>query len=179
MSIVRRIARPLLATGYVANGVESFRNSSSAAQHLTPTVSAFAKAVPQAGPALQNPAMVAQGLAAAQVGAALLFGLGKLPRLSAGVLVTTTALNAYADYRAAEASTPEQKAARRGSAFKNVSMVGAVMLAAVDTEGNPSLLWRAEHLAGDVRKNAGKLGRDTQKQVAKAEKAIQSAVKHS
>ena len=27
MSIVRRIARPLLATGYVANGVESFRNS--------------------------------------------------------------------------------------------------------------------------------------------------------
>jgi uncharacterized membrane protein YphA (DoxX/SURF4 family) len=179
MSIVRRIARPLLATGYVANGVESFRNSSSAAQHLAPTVSAFAKAVPQAGPALQNPAMVAQGLAAAQVGAAVLFGLGKLPRLSAGVLVTTTALNAYADYRAAEASTAEQKAARRGTAFKNVSMVGAVMLAAVDTEGNPSLLWRAEHLAGDVRKNAGKLGRDTQKQVARAEKAIQSAVKHS
>ena len=36
MSIVRRIARPLLATGYVANGVESFRNSSQAAQHLAP-----------------------------------------------------------------------------------------------------------------------------------------------
>jgi hypothetical protein len=93
------------------------------------------------------------------------------------VLVTTTALNAYADYRAAEASTPEQKAARRSTAFKNSSLVGAVMLAAVDTEGNPSLLWRAEHLAGDVRKNASKLGKDTQKQVAKAEKALQHAVK--
>ena len=57
------------------------------------------------------------------------------------------------------------------------SLVGAVMLAAVDTEGNPSLLWRAEHLAGDVRKNASKLGKDTQKQVAKAEKALQHAVK--
>jgi len=179
MSIVRRIARPLLATGYVASGVESFRNSSSAAQHLAPVISAAVKAAPQAGPALQNPAVVAQGLAAAQVGAAVLFGLGRLPRLSAGVLVTTTALNAYADYRAAQAATREQKAARRSAALKNASMVGAVMLAAVDTEGSPSLLWRAEHLAGDVRKNASRLGKDTQKQVARAEKAIQSAVKHS
>lgn len=177
MSIVRRIARPLLATGYVANGVESFRSSSSAAQHLAPAASAVTKAFPQAGPALRNPAMVAQGLAAAQVGAAVLFGLGRMPRLSAGVLVTTTALNAYADYRAAEASTAEQKAARRSTAFKNASLVGAVMLAAVDTEGSPSLLWRAEHLAGDVRKNASKLGKDTHKQVAKAEKALQHAVK--
>lgn len=177
MSIVRRIARPLLATGYVANGVESFRASSSAAQHLAPAASAVTKVFPQVGPALQNPAMVAQGLAAAQVGAAVLFGLGRLPRLSAGVLVTTTALNAYADYRAAEAGTAEQKAARRSTAFKNASLVGAVMLAAVDTEGSPSLLWRAEHLAGDVRKNASKLGKDTQKQVAKAEKALQHAVK--
>ncbi|MCJ8504471.1 DoxX family membrane protein [Kocuria flava] len=179
MSIVRRIARPLLATGYVANGVESFRNSSSAAQHLAPVVTAAGKAFPQAGPALGNPAMVAQGLAAAQVGAAVLFALGRLPRLSAGVLVTTTALNAYADYRAAEAGTPEQKAARRSTAFKNSSLVGAVMLAAVDTEGSPSLLWRAEHLAEDVRKNARKLGKDTQKQVARAEKAVQHAVKQS
>ena len=96
MSIVRRIARPLLATGYVANGVESFRNSSQAAQHLSPAISAATKAFPQVGPALQNHAVVAQGLAAAQVGAAVLFGLGRLPRLSAGVLVTTTALNASA-----------------------------------------------------------------------------------
>ncbi|MEX5270056.1 DoxX family membrane protein [Kocuria sabuli] len=179
MSIVRRIARPLLATGYVANGVESFRNSSRAAQHLAPAASAAAKAFPQAAPALQNPAVVAQGLAAAQIGAAVLFGLGRLPRLSAGVLLTTSALNAYADYRAAEADTAEQKADRRTTAFKNASLVGAVMLAAVDTEGNPSLLWRAEHLAGDVRKSASKLGKDTQKQVAKAEKALQHSSKHS
>ena len=177
MSIVRRIARPLLATGYVANGVESFRSSSSSAQHLAPAASAVAKAFPRAAPALKNPAMVAQGLAAAQVGAAVLFGLGRLPRLSAGVLVTTTALNAYADHRAAPAETAEQKAERRTTAFNNASLVGAVLLAAVDTGGSPSLLWRAEHLAGDVKKNAAKLGKDTRKQAAKAEKALQHAVK--
>ena len=49
----------------------------------------------------------------------------------------------------------------------------------MDTGGSPSLLWRAEHLAGDVKKGASKLGKDTQKQVAKAEKALQHAVKHS
>lgn len=175
MSIVRRIARPLLATGYVASGVESFRNSSSAAQHLSPVISAAGKAVPQLRPALQNQAVVAQGLAAAQVGSAVLFGLGRLPRVSACVLVATTALNAYADYSAAQADTAEQKAARRNTALKDSSLVGAVLLAAVDTEGSPSLLWRAEHIADDVRKNASKLGRKTQKQAAK--KALRSSAK--
>ena len=175
MSIVRRIARPLLATGYVANGVESFRNSSTAAQHLAPVISAAGKAAPQLQPALQNQAVVAQGLAAAQVGSAVLFGLGRLPRLSACVLVATTALHAYADYSAAQADTQEEKTARRNAAFKDSSLVGAVLLAAVDTEGSPSLVWRAEHIAGDVRKSASKLGKSTQKQAAK--KAVRSAAK--
>ena len=177
MSIVRRIARPLLATGYVANGVESFRNSSSAAQHLSPVLSAAGKAVPQLQPALQNQAVVAQGLAAAQVGSAVLLGLGRLPRLSACVLVATTSLHAYADYSAAEADSPEQKAARRNTAFKNSSLVGAVLLASVDTEGSPSLVWRAEHIADDVRKNASKLGKQAQKRAAK--KAVRSSAKRN
>ncbi|MBX7558065.1 DoxX family protein, partial [Streptomyces sp. tea 10] len=96
--------------------------------------------------------------------------------LSSTVLLGTTALNGYTQYRSVDASTTEGKAARRSDLLKNVSLLGAVMIAAVDTSGNPSLVWRASHLADDVRKNAVKVGKDTKKKLEQAEKAVQDAV---
>ena len=62
-------------------------------------------------------------------------------------------------------------------------MTGGVLLAAVDTNGRPSLAWRAEHLAADARKNAGHLAADvkktTGKQLKKADKAVRKAVDHT
>lgn len=177
MSIVRRIARPLLATGYIVNGIDSFRNSSAAAEHLDPVLKTIRRAAPQAESALQNPAMVAQGLAAAQVGAAALFALGKAPRLASTVLISTTAINAYLDFRASDNGTKEQRAARRNSGLKNISLVGATMLAAVDTDGNPSLRWRAEHFVSDVQKQAEGLSKGASKRLDKAQKAAAKKAK--
>ena len=176
MSIVRRLARPLLATGYIAGGMDAFRNSSAAAKQLDPVLKTVESAVPQLRPVTANRAVVAQGIAAAQVSAASLLAISKLPRLSSTVLLGTTALNGYTQYRSADASTPEGKSTRRAGLLKNVSLLGAVMIAAVDTSGNPSLAWRASHLADDVRKNAAKVGKDTKKKLAQAEKAVQDAV---
>ncbi|CAL8898570.1 hypothetical protein KVA01_15260 [Kocuria varians] len=176
MSIVRRLARPLLATGFIAGGVDAFRNSSAAAQQLDPVLKAVESVAPQLRPVTANRAVVAQGIAAAQVGAASLLAISKLPRLSSTVLLGTTALNGYSQYRSADASTREGKEARRAALLKNVSLLGAVMIVAVDTSGNPSLAWRASHLADDVRKNAAKVSKDTKKKIAQAEKAVQDAV---
>ena len=60
MSIVRIIARPLLATGFVVNGVDAFRNSSRSAEHLAPVLTGVERAVPQAKSAVSNSAVVAQ-----------------------------------------------------------------------------------------------------------------------
>lgn len=177
MSIVRIIARPLLATGFVVNGVDSFRSSSRAAQHLAPVLTAVERAVPQAKPAVSNSAVVAQGLAAAQVTAALAYGLGKFPRTAAMVLVSTTGLNAYLDFQASEHGTKEQKAARRSSALKNVSLVGATMLAAVDTDGKPSLAWRAEHFLNSAQKSANSIGKDASKRLEQAQKSAAGSTK--
>ncbi|WP_330446967.1 DoxX family protein [Kocuria rhizophila] len=176
MSIVRRLARPLLATGFIAGGVDAFRNSSETARQLDPVLKAVESAAPQLRPLTSNRAVVAQGVAAAQVAAASLLAVSKLPRLSSTVLLGTTALNGYAQYRAADSSTSEGKATRRAGLLKNVSLLGGVMIAAVDTSGNPSLAWRASHLADDVRKNAAKVGKDTRKKLSDAEKAVQNAV---
>ncbi|MEX3598772.1 DoxX family protein [Kocuria carniphila] len=178
MSIVRRLARPLLATGYVVGGVEAFRNSSAAAEKLDPVLKQVEQVLPQVRPVTANRAQVAQGIAAAQVLAASALALSKLPRLSASVLLGTTAINTYVQYQSADTSTKEAKSNRRNNVFKNLSLVGAVMIASVDTSGNPSLAWRASHLADDVRKNAAKVSKDTKKKFAQAEKAVQDAVSH-
>ena len=178
MSIVRRLARPLLATGYIAGGVEAFRNSSAAAEKLDPVLKQVEQVLPQVRSVTANRAQVAQGIAAAQVLAASALALSKLPRLSSSVLLGTTAINTYVQYQSADASSKEAKSNRRNNVFKNLSLVGAVMLASVDTDGNPSLAWRASHLADDVRKSAAKVSKDTKKKFAQAEKAVQDAVSH-
>ena len=113
MSIVRRLARPALATGFIAGGVDAFRNSSAAARELDPVLKAVETAAPQLRPVTANRAVVAQGIAAAQVCAASLLAVSKLPRLSSTVLLGTTALNGYTQYRSAPAGTKEEKAERR------------------------------------------------------------------
>ena len=176
MSIVRRLARPLLATGYIAGGVEAFRNSSAAAEQLEPAVKSLERIVPQLRPVTANRAQLAQGIAAAQVAAASMLAISKFPRLSSSVLLGTTAINTYVEFRSADSSDKQAKASRRAHVMKNLSLVGAVMIASVDTAGNPSLVWRASHLAGDVRKSAAKVSKDTRKKLAQAEKAVQDVV---
>ena len=176
MSIVRRLARPLLATGYIAGGVEAFRNSSAAAEKLEPVVKSLEGLVPQLRPVTANRAQLAQGIAAAQVAAASLLAISKFPRLSSSVLLGTTAINTYVEFQNADSSDKQAKTSRRAHAMKNLSLVGAVMIASVDTAGNPSLVWRASHLAGDVRKSAAKVSKDTRKKLADAEKAVRNVV---
>jgi hypothetical protein len=44
--------------------------------------------------------------------------------------------------------------------FKNVSMLGGVLLAGVDTEGKPGVAWRAQRAARDVKREARQLAKD-------------------
>ena len=69
MSIVRLLARPLLATGFIAAGVDRLRDSDQTAEHLRPTLDRVGSMVPSAASITGNPALVAKVLGATQVGA--------------------------------------------------------------------------------------------------------------
>ena len=56
--------------------------------------------------------------------------------------------------------------------FKNVSMLGGLMLAAVDTEGKPGVAWRARRAAKDVKREAKRLGHDARREARLAAKSI-------
>lgn len=172
MSLVRRFARPLLASSFIVSGVDRLRDPASA-QHLARAVDLASKTAPQLSVLRGQEKLVGQLLAGSQVAAGALFALGKLPRFSSTVLLTTGAINAYVEYRATEASSKEDKSARRHNAVRNASLLGAVAITAVDTDGNPSLAWRAHKLGDRVAKKSSQFAAEVKDAGADAQKKVE------
>lgn len=172
MTLVRVIARPLIASSFVFSGVDRLRTAGATAPQLKPVLARVSKVVPAAASITSNEKLVGQVLGATQVGAALLLGIGRFSRIAALLLTITATVNTMVDYGSADVTTSEGKKARRSQLLKNLSLIGAVLLAAVDTNGRPGIAWRAEHLALGARKNAVGISKDARKQLKKADKAV-------
>jgi uncharacterized membrane protein YphA (DoxX/SURF4 family) len=177
MTVVRRLARPLLAATFVASGVDQLRNARQTADQLQPVLQRAGSMVPQASAVTDNELLVARMIGAAQVGAGVMLAAGKFPRIAALVLAKMAAINALVEYRNADDSTPEGRRLRRSQLLKNLGLAGAGLLAAVDTAGRPGLAWRAAHLAEDARRNIQSLSKDTSKTVDKAAKTMSKTAK--
>lgn len=141
MSVVRFLARPLLASSFIADGIHKIKK----AQDPTVRPAALARRVADTLPVELGDAFLNRAAGGAQLGAGALFALGKLPRLAALVLAASAACTTALEYRAADATTKEGRAARRSQLLKNLSLNGAALLAVVDTAGKPSLVWRVQH----------------------------------
>src|SRR5207302_6644324 len=85
--------------------------------------------------------------AAVHVAFGLLLARGKLPRLSAAVLAASLVPTTVAGHRFWDEDTPQSKAMQRTHFAKNLAILGGLLIAATDTEGAPSLSWRAKRAA--------------------------------
>ena len=79
---------------------------------------------------------------------------GRAPRLSATVLAATLVPTTAAGHRFWEEQDPAKRAQQRTHFFKNVSMLGGLIIAAGDTEGQPGVVWRTRRAAKDARREA-------------------------
>ena len=179
MSFVRFLARPMLASSFVLAGMDKLKNADDTATQLSPLLRRAAESLPFQ----TNEKVLARVIGGTQVGAGVCLALGKASRLAATVLAVISALNGYVEWRSADITSKAGRDARRKQLLKNISLTGGVLLASVDTNGRPSLAWRAEHLAADAKKNASHLAADvrktTGKQWKKADKAVRKAVDHT
>jgi uncharacterized membrane protein YphA (DoxX/SURF4 family) len=179
MSLVRFLARPMLASSFVLAGLDKLRNADDTATQLSPLLRRAAESLPFQ----TDEKVLARVIGGTQVGAGVCFALGKSARLAATLLAVISALNGFVEWRSADISSKEGREARRKQLLKNVSLTGGVLLASVDTAGRPSLAWRAEHLASDARKTTAHLASDarkvTNKKLKKADKAVRKAVDHA
>lgn len=138
----------MLAATFIARGAEALRSPKPAADAARPTLEGLSKLPDPVGTKVPTDAeTVARVTAAVQIGAGLLLSTGKLPRISSTALalsVVPSSLGAHAFW--AE-SDPARKADERRAFLADVGLVGGLIIAAVDTEGRPSLGWRARRAA--------------------------------
>jgi uncharacterized membrane protein YphA (DoxX/SURF4 family) len=162
MTLVRLIARPMLASMFVVGGLDSLRNASGKvpkASKVTEQVPTIVEKVAPGLPVPRDPATLIRINGGVQVAAGVALALGKAPRLSALVLAASLAPTTYAGHAFWEEQDATAKKAQRVQFFKNVSMMGGLLLAGVDTEGKPGVAWRARRAAKDVRREAKVLAR--------------------
>ena len=157
MTITRLLARPMLASMFVVGGVNALRNAEAHAAKAAPVTEKLVplaeRAVPQA-PIPSEPVTLVRINAVAQIAAAGMLATGRVPRIAASVLAASLVPTTAAGHRFWEESDPDQRRSQKLHFFKNVSMMGGLLLAAVDTEGKPGVAWRARRAAHDARREA-------------------------
>lgn len=172
MSIVRRLARPLLSAAFISGGVDKIRHPHERAERLAPVIDKVGERI---GGSLStvDSTLVVRAAGGAEIGAGILLSAGIFPRLSATVLVATSTVDA--------AGTPVWKIRdkeERRRAFSrmvtNMSLLGGALLASVDTAGKPGLAWRAQHASDSAKKLAEHQTKAWQKQAAKSAKKARS-----
>lgn len=155
MSVTRRIARPLLAGYFIYRGVQLLRNPEqglASAQRLNQTVSN----VSGDNPALDvEPATLVKATGITQVACGAIIALSKHPRPAALTLAAVTVPYAISDFPFWEQEDPQLRDEQLTGLLADLSMVGGLLLAAVDTDGKPSLAWRTKRAAHDTRKATG------------------------
>lgn len=171
--MIRKIARPMLASVYIADGVDTVVNSS---EHVEFS-ERFLKQVRSVVPAEyqryvpKDAELVAQALGGTKVGAGALYALGKAPRLAAGTLAVTAIPTLLGRHAFWEADTAEDKSSRRNGALTNVALLGGLFLATADTAGKPGLAWRTKK-AAQTANNKVQAALPTQ---SESEKALSNA----
>jgi uncharacterized membrane protein YphA (DoxX/SURF4 family) len=150
--ILRRVARPLLGAIFVWGGINALRNlehhARAAKPFLDKTVGKAADKLPDQVPT--EPEAVVRADALVKIGAGLALGFGFLPRLAALLLTGSLVPTTLAGHRFWELEDPQERSAQQIQFLKNLGLLGGLLLASADTEGKPSLSWRARHVAQDV-----------------------------
>jgi putative oxidoreductase len=176
--LVRRIARPLLASSFIYGGITTLRNPQAHVPGARPVVEKVTEQADKQLP-VQLPRDVEQWVkidAAVKVVAGTLFALGKLPRLSALLLAGSIVPTTLAGHRFWEAEGP----AKQGHLvhfLKNLGLLGGLLIAAVDTEGKPSVGYRARRAAHQAATSTEKSFEKAQQRAAKAQKKAEKRIK--
>ena len=136
VSLVRLVARPMLASAYIGNGISRIKNPQAATGSVKPLVNLCKKKLD----VNVDAELVARATGVAQVAAGSMLAIGKFPRLSSSILVSTYLMEVVGQQLNRESRSNE-------SFWSKTAILGGALLAAVDTDGKPGLAWRAQHAA--------------------------------
>lgn len=132
-----------MASIFVVGGIDAFRDPAS----KVPAAEKVVGELPAEAVGMATTEQVVRLDAAAKIAGGLALATGRVPRLSALVLVASLVPTTAAGHRFWEESDPAARKAQRLHFVKNCAILGGLLLAAVDTDGKPSVGWRARRMA--------------------------------
>ena len=177
MAVLRLVARPMLASIFIAEGIDSLLHPETKAPAAEAVVRPLAEQVPVVSDQVEQ-AVRLNG--AVQLVAGSLLAIGRFPRLSAAALAASLIPTSYAGHRFWESDDKQERAQQKIHFLKNVTILGGLLIAAGDTAGNPSVAWRSRHAAKTVKREAALTAKSVQAASAKAEaQAAKAAAKTS
>ena len=153
MPLTHRLARSLIAPIFVTGGLDALKNpngKTGAAVKVAGSLAGFG--LPQ------DPVQLVRINGALQLAAGSLLVLGKAPRLASAALAASLIPTTLAGHRFWEETDPAAKARERIQFLKNLAMLGGLLLAAMNTDGAPSLRWRAKKTTGKALAAVGSIG---------------------
>lgn len=152
MSILRRMARPMLAVPFITGGIDVLRNPDPRAKLAAPVAAKMAEMLPI--PLPSDPVQLVQIDAGLKVIGGLMLATGRLPRLAALGLAASLVPTTLAGHRFWEYDDRQQRTAQRVQFGKNLGLVGGLLITALDTGGRPSAAYAAKSAARRSRRRA-------------------------
>lgn len=141
MSLVRRIARPLLASIFITEGIDTLRHPETRVAQAAPAVEKVSQPL---GVTINAKTAVRVNGAVMAVGG-LMLAAGKMPRVAATTLSTSLLATTIVGHPFWTYKDPEERRTHRKAFSRNLVFLGGLLHAAVDKDGKPSLSWRRQH----------------------------------
>jgi len=129
VKVVRTIARPLLASVFIASGLDVLANPEPRATMAKPVVDKVASVVPFAP---SDPLDAVRLNAGVQLGAGVLLAAGVLSRLAALALAVSMLPTTVAGHPFWEVEDPVKRSQQRTQFLKNTAILGGLLVVALD-----------------------------------------------
>ena len=161
MSLTRRLARPLLASIFISSSIPMLKDQS----YLHGPIR-------DAG--LSEPELLAKAHVYGNLAGGLGLALGKFPRLAALGLAVNLAPTTYVGHAFWKAPA-DQKVMQQINFFKNLSLLGGLLIAASDTGGRESLPHKVGRVSKRTKRKAAKATAKAGKSAGKAKKKVSTS----
>ena len=161
----------MLAAMFIKGGIDVLRGPGARVQKADKLVGRLAEALPY----IQDTEHLVKVDGAAKVALGTTLALGKFPRFSALGLIVSMVPTTVAGHPFWEEKDKAARAMQLTQFLKNMGLIGGLLLAAVDTEGKPSLAYRAKR----APKKAKRAARDAKLQAQVAAHDATSSVSNA
>ena len=147
--MIRKIARPMIASVYIADGADSLLHTSDHVESAETLIKRARAILPRnyARRVPRDPELVVRAVAGTKIASGAALAVGFLPRVSATVLAATAVPTIIARHAFWETQDKAERSARRSGFLTNLALLGGLAITSVDTAGKPGLKWRANKAA--------------------------------